>query len=125
VVFAGDQLERIVLPPAFGFGVPDPMPRAPFWSWAADNPYAAMPSLHVGWSSWCVAAAWRSVPGRRRRLALVGYPLLTLLVVAGTANHYLLDGLGGLVTLAAAYGIEEARRRRRRRSPAPARSLRQ
>lgn len=109
-----------LLPASFGFGTPDSMPRAPFWSWAADNPYAAMPSLHVGWSSWCVAALWRSVPDRRWRAALVAYPLLTLLVVAGTANHYLLDGAGGLLVLGAAYGIEEARRRRLgRRAPTP------
>jgi hypothetical protein len=110
VVFAAyPLLPPHLLPPAFGFGSPDPVPHAPFWSWAADNPYAAMPSLHIGWSCWCVSAVWRSVPGRRWRLVLLAYPLLTLLVVAATANHYLLDGAGGLLTLAAAYGIEEAR----------------
>lgn len=103
-----------LLPPAFGFGTPEAVPHAPFWSWAADNPYAAMPSLHVGWSSWCVTALWPSVPSRWRP-ALIAYPLLTLLVVAGTANHYLIDGAGGLVALAGACGIEAVGRRRRSR----------
>ncbi|WP_103501619.1 MULTISPECIES: phosphatase PAP2 family protein [unclassified Streptomyces] len=64
------------------------------------NQYAAMPSLHVGWALWCGVVLWwfdrRSVPVR---IAAVGYPLLTTVVVMGTANHYLLDVLGGVLVM--------------------------
>jgi hypothetical protein len=34
------------------------------------------------------------------------YPIVTLLVVLGTANHWLLDAVGALATLAVAYVIQ-------------------
>jgi len=107
-----------LLPPAFGFGDggAEVLPHVPVWSWAADNPYAAMPSLHVGWATWCALALWRRVPNRLWRGALLVYPLVTLLVVVGTANHYVLDGVGGWLALATACGIERLRRRWTRRN---------
>ena len=75
------------------------------------NPYAAMPSLHIGWSSWCTAAL---VPVLRRRWAralLVLYPLATLTAIVVTGNHYVLDAVGGLLALGAAVGIEQLRSR--------------
>ncbi len=69
------------------------------------NQYAAMPSMHIGWSTWC---AFVLVPLLRRRWAkvLAGlYPVITLVCIVLTANHYWIDGLGGLVCLAAGYGL--------------------
>ncbi|MBY8879224.1 phosphatase PAP2 family protein [Actinacidiphila acidipaludis] len=59
------------------------------------NQYAAMPSLHFGWSLWCGIMLFRY--GRHRIVRVLGvvYPLATALVVMGTANHYLLDVLAG------------------------------
>ncbi|MFI5985807.1 phosphatase PAP2 family protein [Streptomyces sp. NPDC051555] len=59
------------------------------------NQYAAMPSLHVGWALWCGVLLWRY--GRHPLLRVLGaaYPLLTTLVVMGTANHYFLDAAAG------------------------------
>ena len=69
------------------------------------NQYAAMPSMHIGWSTWTAIVL---VPLLRRRwsrgLALA-YPVLTLLCIVITANHYWIDGLGGLVCLAAGYAL--------------------
>lgn len=76
-----------------------------------DNEVAAMPSLHVGWSSWCVVALLPALRRRWAKVALVAYPVLTLLVVIVTANHYWLDGAGGLAVLAGGFALEAARRR--------------
>ena len=72
------------------------------------NPYAAMPSLHVGWALWCALTLWRVAPYAWLRLAGFAYPLLTALVVMGTANHYLLDAVGGVVVVAAGYAVTRA-----------------
>ncbi len=72
------------------------------------NPYAAMPSLHVGWSLWCALVLWRVAPYRWLRWAGFAYPLLTTVVIVGTANHYLLDAAGGAAVVAAGYAASAA-----------------
>lgn len=80
------------------------------------NPYAAMPSLHTAWALWvaCVVAALTS--RRWLRAAVWAVPVLTGLVVVVTANHYVLDVVGGAVVLLAgvgvATGLEQAAGRR-------------
>ena len=64
------------------------------------NQYAAMPSLHIGWSTWCALATWPLLRRRRAKLAVLAYPLATLFCIVVTANHYWLDGVGGLVVFA-------------------------
>ena len=64
----------------------------------ASNQYAAMPSLHFGWASWCAATLWPWATTHARKALLVFYPLLTLFAIVVTANHYSLDALGGFVT---------------------------
>ncbi|MEU1133211.1 phosphatase PAP2 family protein [Streptomyces sp. NPDC005900] len=59
------------------------------------NQYAAMPSLHVGWALWCGVMLWRYGRSPLTRVAAVAYPLITTLVVMGTANHYFFDALAG------------------------------
>ncbi|MFG2332204.1 phosphatase PAP2 family protein [Streptomyces sp. NPDC048604] len=63
------------------------------------NQYAAMPSLHVGWALWCGVMLWRY--GRTPLLKALGvaYPLLTVIVVMGTANHYFLDAVAGAAVM--------------------------
>jgi hypothetical protein len=63
------------------------------------NQYAAMPSLHVGWALWCGIMLWRHGGTRATKVAGVAYPLLTTLVVMGTANHYFLDAVAGAVVM--------------------------
>jgi hypothetical protein len=58
------------------------------------NEFAAMPSLHVGWALWCAAAVVLVCRTPWRHLAWL-YPLGTTLVVVATANHYVLDAVGG------------------------------
>ncbi|MFC0493978.1 phosphatase PAP2 family protein [Streptomyces mutabilis] len=69
------------------------------------NQYAAMPSMHIGWSVWCglTIFALASVPWVRV-LGLV-YPVLTLVVIVATANHFWLDAVGGVLCLGFGYGV--------------------
>ena len=59
------------------------------------NQFAAMPSLHFGWAAWCAVAFWPWATTWPRKLLLLTYPLLTLLAIVATANHFILDALGG------------------------------
>ncbi|WP_020115921.1 phosphatase PAP2 family protein [Streptomyces canus] len=69
------------------------------------NQYAAMPSMHIGWSLWCglTIFALASVPWVRV-LGLV-YPAATLLVIVATANHFWLDAVGGVLCLMFGYTV--------------------
>jgi hypothetical protein len=67
------------------------------------NLYAAMPSLHTAWSTWCALALMPAVRRRALRPLLLVYPLITVYCIVITANHYFLDAVGGLVVLAVAY----------------------
>jgi hypothetical protein len=72
------------------------------------NQYAAMPSMHIGWSTW---SALVLVPLLRRRWAKVlaaAYPAITLVCIVVTANHYWIDGLGGLACLAVGFALAKA-----------------
>ncbi|MEU7412711.1 phosphatase PAP2 family protein [Streptomyces sp. NPDC042638] len=63
------------------------------------NQYAAMPSLHVGWALWCGVMLWRYGGTRVTKTLGVLYPLVTALVVMGTANHYFLDAVAGVAVM--------------------------
>ncbi|MEU9387582.1 phosphatase PAP2 family protein [Streptomyces sp. NPDC048279] len=67
------------------------------------NQYAAMPSLHCGWALWCGVMLWRHGGNRLTKVLGVAYPLLTALVVMGTANHYLLDAVAGVFVMGVGY----------------------
>lgn len=70
----------------------------------ATNQFAAMPSLHFGWSLWSAIQMW-GFGGRRWRVAAVAYPTLQAIVVIATANHFLLDVLGGATCILLGYGV--------------------
>ncbi|MEU6067190.1 phosphatase PAP2 family protein [Streptomyces sp. NPDC047082] len=65
------------------------------------NQYAAMPSLHVGWALWCGVMLWRYGGTRITKALGIAYPLLTAIVVMGTANHYFLDAVAGVAVMGA------------------------
>lgn len=70
------------------------------------NLYAAMPSMHVAWST--VAGVLLTIVVRRRWMRAVAllHPLVMAFAVVVTANHFVLDIAGGLAVLAAAVAIE-------------------
>jgi hypothetical protein len=78
------------------------------------NQYAAMPSMHIGWSVWTAIVLLPLVRRRGARVLVVAYPILTLTCIVLTGNHYWIDGVGGLVCLAAGYGVATLLGRHRR-----------
>jgi PAP2 superfamily len=64
------------------------------------NQYAAMPSLHCGWAVWCSLALWPLARRRWTKALVAAYPFVTLFCIIVTANHYWIDGIGGIATLA-------------------------
>jgi hypothetical protein len=70
------------------------------------NQFAAMPSLHIGWSLWAGITLFM-LSGRWwiRALGLI-YPVVTFFVIIGTANHYTLDAAGGVVALLGGFLIQ-------------------
>ena len=94
-----------------GHGFVDTMARYSAYGWwggqasaprglgGMTNQYAAMPSLHVGWALWCGVMLWRHGGTRLAKAAGIAYPLLTAIVVMGTANHYLLDAVAGVAVM--------------------------
>lgn len=69
------------------------------------NPYAAVPSLHFGWSLLLSAGFLLAQPRRRRIhwLAAGLQPAVMFISIVGTANHWVLDAVAG--ALAAALGL--------------------
>ena len=72
---------------------------------ALTNQYAAMPSLHFGWSLWCGVVI--AVLARRWWLKALGllHPLLTACSIVATGNHWVLDAAGGAVVVGAGFAV--------------------
>ncbi|MGW0120480.1 phosphatase PAP2 family protein [Streptomyces sp. NPDC003327] len=62
------------------------------------NQFAAMPSLHFGWALMVAIGLIAATRSRWRVLWLL-HPLVTLLVIVGTANHYWFDALAAAALL--------------------------
>jgi hypothetical protein len=97
-------------PPCDRYGYVDTIDA--FGGWASfgsdemaqvSNQFAAMPSMHIGWSLWCALVAFSLTRKRWIRAAAVGYPSLTLFVIIVTGNHFWLDAVGGIACLAAGF----------------------
>lgn len=69
------------------------------------NQYAAMPSMHIGWSTWCgITIAALAGPRWVKTLGVL-YPVATLVVIVATANHFWLDAVGGLICLSFGFAV--------------------
>ncbi len=107
--------DRAGEPPCDRFGYVDTI--AVYGGWASfgsdemaavSNQYAAMPSMHIGWSTWCAFVLVPLIRRRWLRALVIAYPMLTLFDIMVTANHYWIDGLGGLVCLGVGFLIARA-----------------
>jgi PAP2 superfamily len=99
-----------LLPESYGFV--DTLAKYPtFWSFNSgavskiSNQYAAMPSLHFGWSGWCALVLLTTLPRNWMKVLAVVYPFATTFSIVVTGNHYWLDAAGGAVALALGYGL--------------------
>ncbi len=81
------------------------------------NPYAAMPSMHVGWSLLIGVAGFRAARSWPLRAFFAAHPAVMTLTVVATGNHYLLDAAAGATVVGAALLIITAVRRTGRRIP--------
>ncbi|MEV6402597.1 phosphatase PAP2 family protein [Streptomyces bobili] len=69
------------------------------------NQYAAMPSMHIGWSLWCGLTIFTLAKLPWVRILGLLYPTATLIVIVATANHFWLDAVGGMICLAFGYTV--------------------
>jgi hypothetical protein len=70
---------------------------------SVSNQFAAMPSMHIGWSTWCALNIFFLAERKWVRALGVLYPVATLMVIVSTGNHYWMDAVGGLVCLSVGF----------------------
>ncbi|WSX95277.1 phosphatase PAP2 family protein [Streptomyces sp. NBC_00890] len=75
---------------------------------AVTNQYAAMPSLHFGWSLWCGVIIVLLAPKAWMKALGVLHPLLTVSAIVATANHWVLDAVGGAAVVALGFLVAYA-----------------
>ena len=69
------------------------------------NPYAALPSLHVGWALLAGFAVWQTSKRPVMRTFAASIPLSQSWAVVATANHWTLDAFAGIAVCAVAWGF--------------------
>jgi PAP2 superfamily len=67
------------------------------------NPYAAMPSFHVGWSTFSAFAIWPLLRRRWMKGLVFGYLFTVIFCITVTGNHWLLDVPGGWAVVGLGY----------------------
>ena len=99
-------------PDCHGYGIVDTIDRwGGLWKFgeggmaAVSNQYAAMPSLHIGWSTWCALSMVLIIGQGWKRYLWLLYPATTFFCIIVTGNHYWLDAFFGLVVLAGGTAI--------------------
>jgi PAP2 superfamily len=75
------------------------------------NPYAAMPSMHVGWSLLVGLAGFRAARRRFVQFFFAAHPLVMVLAVTATGNHFTLDAIAGAAIASIVAGLVLAMRR--------------
>ncbi|MFF9620531.1 bifunctional glycosyltransferase 87/phosphatase PAP2 family protein [Streptomyces griseosporeus] len=69
------------------------------------NQYAAMPSLHFGWSLWCGLVILILAPRWWMKALGLLHPFFTVCAIVGTGNHWVLDAVGGAAVVGAGFGL--------------------
>ncbi len=111
-----------LLPHSYGFV--DTLDKYPtFWSFnqgavnKISNQFAAMPSVHCAWALWCTCALVPRVKHAWAKALAILYPVGTVTAIVLTANHYLLDAVGGFIVLGLGYLSARVFTRAGRRAP--------
>jgi membrane-associated phospholipid phosphatase len=97
-----------LLPESYGFV--DTLAKYPtLWSFSSgqvaklSNQYAAMPSVHCAWALFCACALVPRVRHTWAKVLAALYPVLTVVAIVLTGNHYWLDAVGGFAILGVGY----------------------
>ncbi|MEU5716633.1 bifunctional glycosyltransferase 87/phosphatase PAP2 family protein [Streptomyces sp. NPDC020403] len=69
------------------------------------NQYAAMPSLHFGWSLWCGVVIVLLAPKTWMKVLGLLHPLFTVSAIVATGNHWVLDAVGGAVVVGLGFAL--------------------
>jgi hypothetical protein len=69
------------------------------------NPYAAMPSMHVGWSVLVAIVGFRATSSRVLRAFFVLHPFVMAVTVSATGNHYFVDSFAGATAALVAVAV--------------------
>ena len=66
------------------------------------NPFAAVPSLHFGYA--LLVGVTLGLVARNRLVRIIGwsYPVVMLIVIVGTGNHFFFDAAGGALAIGSA-----------------------
>lgn len=72
---------------------------------ALTNQYAAMPSLHFGWSLWCGLIIVILAPKWWMKALGLLHPLFTVSAIIATGNHWVLDAVGGAAVVGVGFGL--------------------
>ncbi|WP_162320892.1 phosphatase PAP2 family protein [Nesterenkonia haasae] len=76
------------------------------------NQYAAMPSFHFGWNLLIGIALAREAPALWARIIGWGLPLLMLLSIVITGNHFILDAAAGAAIILTSLAVSTRHQRR-------------
>jgi hypothetical protein len=113
-----------LLPPGYGY-VDTLRVIGGLWSFDSgamqkvSNQYAAMPSLHFAWAAWSTLVLYPAMKQWWSRALTASYPVLTLFAIVVTANHFVLDAVGGALVLGVGFVLgRELTRRLEQRVPA-------
>ena len=79
---------------------------------ALSNPVAAVPSLHAAYALGVGMGVIRFARSHVVRVAGGVYPLLVVLTIVVTGNHFVLDAIAGMAVLGAGFGLAHAFGRR-------------
>jgi hypothetical protein len=99
-----------LLPDSYGFV--DTLAKYPtLWTFNSgamkniSNQFAAMPSVHCCWALWCACALVPRLKHTWAKWLAAFYPVMTVTVIVITANHYLLDAIGGFAIFGIGYVV--------------------
>jgi hypothetical protein len=72
---------------------------------AFSNPVAAVPSLHAGWAVGVGVGLVRFAKNRTLQVLGLIYPVVVMLTIVVTGNHFIFDALAGVAVLGAGFVI--------------------
>ncbi|MEV5934311.1 phosphatase PAP2 family protein [Streptomyces sp. NPDC052079] len=84
------------------------------------NQYAAMPSLHFGWSLWCGLVIAILAPKPWMKALGFLHPLFMAAAIVATGNHWIVDAAGGALVVAAGFALTYLLQGPRARTTTPA-----